>query len=89
MMLKKKDLRLLDELLTPWFYVDCHPTVKSGGQPEEGQQKKIQTLSLKATSSQIVSRELYQLRRQRERQKSNTPLSHFPQCTLFVLPNFA
>ena len=44
MMLKKKDLRLLDELLTPWFYVDCHPTVKSGGQPEEGQQKKIQTL---------------------------------------------
>ena len=58
MMLKKKDLRLLDELLTPWFYVDCHPTVKSGGQPEEGQQKKIQTLSLKATSSQIVSRQL-------------------------------
>lgn len=40
MMLKKKDLRLLGELLTPWFYVDCHPTVKSGGQPEEGQQKK-------------------------------------------------
>ena len=40
MMLKKKDLRLLDELLTPWFYVDCHPTVKSEGQPEEGQQKK-------------------------------------------------
>ena len=40
MMLKKKDLRLLDELLTPWFYVDCHPTVKSEGQPEGGQQKK-------------------------------------------------
>ena len=40
MMFKKKDLRLLDELLTPWFYVDCHPTVKSEGQPEEGQQKK-------------------------------------------------
>ena len=56
MMLKKKDLRLLDELLTPWFYVDCHPTVKSEGQPEEGQQKKIQTLSSKATSSRTVSR---------------------------------
>ena len=39
-MLKKKDLRLLDELLTPWFYVDCHLTVKSEGQPKKKTAKK-------------------------------------------------
>lgn len=39
-MLKKKDLRLLDELLTPWFYVDCHLTVKSEGQPKKKNSKK-------------------------------------------------